>query len=642
METVHVFTCFYYRSYVKYKECYENYKGGWCLMVDKGLEGIFSTQNKYKIAEEKNSNNGFDNNQIVIGVHRRVSTGRQALEGDSLEMQSELAQNHTQKIGGIVYKYYTEEGLSAKKTPLKKREVMQEIIQDIEDGKINYLIAYRRDRLFRNQAENMWFWSLLAEHDCRIYLTASGETQVNVDELKKAGTTKMMESILAMMAEMESEITSTRVSDVMLSKAQKGEYTGGSTPIGYERNEEGYFIPKQGTVEIVKTIEDLYLQGLGVHSIARWLNGFEVSNLPVLDAPIPKPIEGDRSTVWNHRNITTILFNPFYTGNLSYESKKNTDVDRIIRSADFIEPIRTLERQKQLNALKMKKQEGMKPPRAYNTPFLLTGLLYCEECGERFLTSTSSPKGTDKRFSYYRCSGAKGNYATEVKCKNHGYKKEVLESLVIKITKEKLILFKSEGLVEKFKVRAKANKNSYINKYQELEKNIQKKQKELQNLTKVIVGIDDEDLQQFYLKEQSNMLIEINNMKESLALTTEKSIGEEVDEFDFNEFLDLASTYGENIDIAPMGIKKRLVESLFTNIKVSKEGEVSMQIKEAIAKIIMPTGDDELGEQDEVIIGFGTGGSPPVMLSVFKCGISSRRFMINSIGNAAGSFVCNV
>lgn len=582
--------------------------------MTENINELFSTKNKYKILEEKNSNNNFHSGQIVIGVHRRVSTDRQAIEGDSLEMQSELAQKQAQNIGGIIFKYYTEEGLSAKKTSLDKREIMQEIIQDIQDGKINYLIAYRRDRLFRNQMENMWFWSLLAEHNCQIYLTASGETQVNIDDLKKAGTTKMMESILAMMAEMESEITSTRVADTMLSKAQRGEYTGGSIPVGYERTENGKFVPKSGAVEIIKTIEDLYLQGYGLQAIARFLNGEKVNGLPLLEKPVYKPIDGDKSDIWNHRNINTILFNPFYTGHLSYESKKNTDVDRIIKNVEYIKPIRTIEKQKQLNAFKNKKNEGMKPPRAYNTPFLLSGIIFCEECGGKFITQTSQPKDSNKRFSYYKCTNKLSSYKKVEKCENHGYRKELLESLVIKVTKEKLKLYTSEDYVKKFEAKAVVDKISYASQYQKIEKKINDKQKELSNLTKMIIKINNEDLQAEYIKEQEKLLLEINNLKESSAILTEKISGENEDIFDYHEFYDLASQYGEMIDIAPIAIQKQLIESLFTNIKINKQGEVTMQIRSGLDEIVVPTGDDEYGEQDEFVIGFGTGGSPPVIL----------------------------
>lgn len=581
------------------------------------INDIFSIENKYKKSIEKSSNNGFEREKIVIGVHKRVSTDKQFQDGDSLEMQQELANNHAKEIGGVVYKYYEENGLSARKNPLNKRPVMQDIIQDIQDGKINYLIAYRRDRLFRNQAENMWFWSLLAEHDCKIFLTASGETQVNIEEIKKAGTTKMMESILAMLAEMESEITSTRVSDTMLSKAKKGEYTGGSTPIGYERN-DGKFIPKNGVKELFQMIEELYLQGIGLLSIARWLNGEKIADLPKLETSIKKPIDSKKETLWNHRNISTILFNPFYTGHISYQSKKNIEMNRIIKEVDYIEPIRTLERQKQINAFKMKKEEGKKPPRAYSTSFLLTGILYCGECGAKMIGTTTQKKDSGKKFCYYSCPTKKSYYSGLKKCENVHYNKDALEASVIKATKEKTKFIMTDDFYEKANKKMKDDKKSYASHYDLISEEIAKKEEELSRLIKTTTQIEDVELQKVYISEQSQLISKINEMKNSLLLVEEKVSDETSKDFNFESFRELAKEYSQVIGIAPIGIQKQLIENLFADIRIDKYGEVYMQWNLGLVRLIKPSTDESNAENSNEVMLFTTGGSPPVILSVFK------------------------
>ncbi|MBG9689569.1 hypothetical protein ABD91_01330 [Lysinibacillus sphaericus] len=581
------------------------------------VKDIFSVENKYRKSIEKNSNNGFEKEKIVIGVHKRVSTDKQFQDGDSLEMQQELANKHANEIGGVIYKYYEENGLSAKKNPLDKRPVMQEIIQDIEDGKINYLIAYRRDRLFRNQAENMWFWSLLAEHDCKIFLTASGETQVNIEEIKKAGTTKMMESILAMLAEMESEITSTRVSDTMISKAKKGEYTGGATPIGYERI-EGRFTPKNGVKELFYIVEDLYLQGFGLLSIAKWLNGEKVSDLPQLESSIKKPIDSHKDTLWNHRNINTILFNPFYTGHVSYQSKKNIEMNRIIKEVDYIEPIRTLERQKQINAFKKKKEDGKKAPRAYNTSFLLTGILYCGECGAKMLGSTTQKKGSEKKYCYYSCPTKKSYYGGVKKCENVHYNKDALEAVVIKATKEKTKFIMSDDFYKKASKKIKDDKKTYASQYDLISEEVTKKEKELSRLIKMTTQIEDVELQKVYFAEQSQLITKINEMKDSMLLVAEKANGEVSDDFNFESFIELSKDYSKMIGVAPIGIQKQLIENLFADIRIDKNGEVSMQWNIGLVELLAPVKEvDDSNNTDEVMF-YTTVGSPPVILSVFK------------------------
>lgn len=577
------------------------------------VNDIFSTENKYRKSIEKNSNNGFEKEKIVIGVHKRVSTDKQFQDGDSLEMQQELANKHANEVGGVIFKYYEENGLSARKNSLSKRPVMQEIIQDIQDGKINYLVAYRRDRLFRNQAENMWFWSLLAEHDCKIFLTASGETQVNIDEIKKAGTTKMMESILAMLAEMESEITSTRVSDTMISKAKKGEFTGGATPIGYDRI-NGKFFPKDGVKKLFSMIEELYLQGVGLLSIARWLNGEKVADLPKLETSIKKPIDSNKETLWNHRNISTILFNPFYTGHVSYQSKKNIDMNRIIKQVDYIEPIRTLERQQQINTFKKKKEEGKKPPRAYNTSFLLTGILYCGECGAKMVGSTTQKKDSEKKYCYYSCPTKKSYYSGVKKCDNVQYNKDALEAVVIKATKEKTKFIMSDDFYKRANKKIKDDKKTYASQYELISEEITNKEKELSRLIKTTTQIEDVELQKAYIAEQSQLISKINEMKDSLTLISEKVNGEHGKDFDFESFKELAKNYSKMIGIVPIGQQKQLIENLFTDIRIDKNGEVDMHWNIGLIELLAPTSDDaDIDNSDEVMF-FTTGGSPPVIL----------------------------
>ena len=604
-------------------------------------DNLFSLENKYKKTLDAVLEN--QPKMISIGVLERVSTDRQADEGDSLEMQRELAQAHAKDIKGVVYKYYTEEGLSAKKVRVEKRVKIQQVKQDILDGKVNYVIAYKRDRMFRNNIEHMQFLQFLADNNCGIFYSARGELQTDLTAFKVAGASKMMETMLSMMAEMESAQTSARVSDTMLSKASRGEYTGGGIPIGYYRDEEGIFRPMPATKETVNTIEELYLSGYGYFSIAKWLNGGDVKGLPMLIDPIAKPIDDSKSQVWNHRNIMRILFNPFYTGHTSYESKKNPEMNRIINKVNFIEPIRTTERQRELNELLNKKTANTTPPRQYNTPFLLSGLIYCAECGEKLMTSTTQPKNSNKKHSYYRCKSQTSNYQ-KAKCDNHGYRKEILEAEILKKAKETAKKFLEPIVYDLLKKKVVVDKKSFIGKAEGIKRDIKEKEKELTGYARIIAKLEmeeDYEKQKLYLQLQTELLNEINDLKETHAILLEKGEGEE-DTFDIEKFLDLAKTFGDVIEESPVGIQKQMLENLFSNIRINKNGEVSMKINAGLSEAILPKAEDaDIDDSTEVIF-FGTGGSPPVIEIVLRCGISSRRFKINSIGNASGSLFCNV
>jgi len=574
-------------------------------------ENLFSKENKYKKMQRSNVIvDEFGERQILIGVLERVSTDTQAVDGDSLEMQREMAQDYANSIGGIIYKFYTEEGVSASKVRLEKREKVQQLIQDIKDNKVNYVIAYKRDRMFRNTQEYMWFIQFLADNNCEIYLTARGEQQIDLSAFKTAGASKMMEVVMSMVAEMESATTSARVSDTMISKAQKGEFTGGSVPIGYKL-ENGKYVPIKGAKSIFEKIEDLYLQGYGMMTIAKWLNGAEIKNLPTLTLPIPKPISYSSTELWNHRNINTILFNPVYTGHLQYQSKKNIDLDRIIEKSDMIIPLRTEERQRDINLLQAKKKKGVRPPRAYNTTFLLSGLLFCDECGEKFLTSTTQDK-EGKRRSYYVCKNKRSNYKN-THCNNHGYRKEVIEDLILKAAKDKIAEFLSPNVYEKLKAKIELDKLTYSKQSDNVEKRIEALQEELNNYTELVGQLkDDFELQKVYLQKQKQILIELNDMKEAYAVLAEKSEGESKD-FNLEDFMRLATNFGDVVENAPVGIQKQLLEDLFTDIYVNKEGNVSLKIRAGLADNSNILDDADSNDDSEASISFSTGRSPVVV-----------------------------
>lgn len=82
-----------------------------------------------------------DNERKTTGVYIRVSTEDQAREGFSLGEQKEklLALCKFKKLK--VYKVYEDAGVSAK--DMEHRPQFQQMLQDMKDGKMNYIVAYK-------------------------------------------------------------------------------------------------------------------------------------------------------------------------------------------------------------------------------------------------------------------------------------------------------------------------------------------------------------------------------------------------------------------------------------------------------------------------------------------------------------------
>ena len=84
----------------------------------------------------------------VAGVYVRVSTEDQRNNGFSLAEQEERLLKVCELREFEVFKIYRDEGISAK--DMKHRPQFQEMLKDMKEGKINFIVAYKLDRITRS------------------------------------------------------------------------------------------------------------------------------------------------------------------------------------------------------------------------------------------------------------------------------------------------------------------------------------------------------------------------------------------------------------------------------------------------------------------------------------------------------------
>ena len=87
-------------------------------------------------------------NQKIAGIYIRVSTEDQAREGFSLGEQQEKLEQLCKYKDYKIYKVYKDAGISAK--DIGHRPSFQKLLQDKRKGKINYIVAYKLDRVTRS------------------------------------------------------------------------------------------------------------------------------------------------------------------------------------------------------------------------------------------------------------------------------------------------------------------------------------------------------------------------------------------------------------------------------------------------------------------------------------------------------------
>ena len=105
-----------------------------------------------------------DNERKVAGVYIRVSTEDQAREGFSLGEQEEKLLQLCKFKELDVYKVYKDAGISAK--DMEHRPQFQEMLKDMKEGKINYIVAYKLDRITRSVRDLEELISVLEQYNC--------------------------------------------------------------------------------------------------------------------------------------------------------------------------------------------------------------------------------------------------------------------------------------------------------------------------------------------------------------------------------------------------------------------------------------------------------------------------------------------
>ena len=100
----------------------------------------------------------------VAGIYIRVSTEDQVREGFSLGEQEEKLRQLCKYKDFEIYKIYKDAGISAKN--MKDRPAFQQMLEDMRAEKINYIVAYKLDRVTRSVRDLEVLISELEKHNC--------------------------------------------------------------------------------------------------------------------------------------------------------------------------------------------------------------------------------------------------------------------------------------------------------------------------------------------------------------------------------------------------------------------------------------------------------------------------------------------
>lgn len=307
-----------------------------------------------------------------VAIYIRVSTEEQAKEGYSISAQKQrlkafcIAQDWD--IAGV----YVDEGISAKDM---NRPQLQQMIKDIEAGKIDCVLVYRLDRLTRSVLDLYQMLQVFEKHNCKF------KSATEVFETTTA-MGRMFITIVAAMAQWERENLGERVKMGMTEKVRQGKYVHNIRPFGYDLDlNTSTLTINEDEATIVRMIVDLYLNGFGANRVCRYLNDRQISTKD--------------GNLWNDKPLMQILKNPLYKGTIRWADELVEDaVPAIIDTDTFNDIQRTIERRRSLQ------------PKQVSSDYIFSGALKCFQCGHPMVghkVYRTLASGEKAIYKNYRC-----------------------------------------------------------------------------------------------------------------------------------------------------------------------------------------------------------------------------------------------
>lgn len=419
------------------------------------------------------TNNYPDN---ITALYARLSQ-EDALDGESnsIANQKKILLKYAKDNGFSNPIFFIDDGVSG---VTFDRPGWNEMIRLAEAGKVTTVIVKDMSRMGRDYLKVGYYTeSFFAERDIRYIAINDG-----VDSDK--GDNEFI-PFRNLFNDFYARDTSKKIRAVMRAKGNAGEHLCTNPPYGYMKSPDNkkQWIVDEEAAAVVKRIFDLCVAGKGPMQIAKILTADKVLTVKAYYAKRDGKTMPDNLYRWDYKSISGILERPEYTGctvnfktySKSHKLKKrlqNTPENYRIfpntQSAVIEEKV--FERVQGLRANKRR-------PTKTGRQGLFSGLLYCADCGEKlyFCTTNSfSPKQ-----EHYVCSNYKSNTGT---CSAHFIREETLTLFVRQRIFDVTAMFFDD--IQGFQNMV------YQQRFEEAEKAIKQKKKELEQAKKRIAELD--------------------------------------------------------------------------------------------------------------------------------------------------------
>lgn len=333
------------------------------------------------------------NEKKIVAIYTRVSTTDQAREGHSLEEQEKRLRALCEANGYIVYKVYTDAGISGKS--IENRPAYLQMIKDMKKGKFNLIISFKVDRITRSIVDFEDFFNEIKKYNCGIEFLCE-----KIDTSGAAGM--MFARILGIFAQFERELIKERTLVGVESAVNKGHF-GGKPPLGYKHKLDGSGKNKlkewqidEVEANIVTEIFELCASGKTYFQISKILK----NKYPKIVSRVKIDKETNEEQIvyrqWNDASISKILNNKSYIG--IYEHRKNLKDKDTVEIMGVVPPI--ISEDLFYDCQEMICRNGRNYYRSKK--YLFMQKLVCPKCG-RIMACNGAKNASKREYLYYKC-----------------------------------------------------------------------------------------------------------------------------------------------------------------------------------------------------------------------------------------------
>jgi DNA invertase Pin-like site-specific DNA recombinase len=305
--------------------------------------------------------------KLSSALYTRVSTDNQAeVVFNSCQAQEEKIKSFINSQENLfVYKVYSDAGFTGANL---ERQALQEMLGEIQEGKINTVIVYKIDRLTRSPKDFYYLMEIFEQYKVDfISITERFDTST------PAG--RLLRNIMLTFAQFERELTSERTRDKLLERANKGMWNGGNIPFGYLARDKR-LVPDGQKTQKLKIIFETFAT-----------TGCLADTYQTLKT---QQIFDDKDLPFSKAHLQSILKNEVYLGRVKFGGKIYPGLHQPLISEELFNHVQQFfgDKKRKLRLYK---------------DYMLGGLVNCVECGSK-MTPAHTNKKSMKRYYYYRCT----------------------------------------------------------------------------------------------------------------------------------------------------------------------------------------------------------------------------------------------